>query len=61
MLSGLSVSTKSFPLYALYAVGVPGAVSGFMAWAQFVDDMFLPDWIVWPDIDEASCWFRSKQ
>ncbi|XP_065348703.1 G-protein coupled receptor Mth-like [Cloeon dipterum] len=59
MLSGLSLSTSSFPLYALYALGVPALVSGFMAWVQFASEDDLPYWIVWPDLDEAACWFRS--
>ncbi|XP_065349631.1 uncharacterized protein LOC135945717 [Cloeon dipterum] len=59
MLSGLSLATRSFPFYALYALGVPALVSGFMAWVQFASEDDLPYWIAWPDLDEAACWFRS--
>ncbi|XP_065341151.1 G-protein coupled receptor Mth-like [Cloeon dipterum] len=59
VLSGLSMKTRSFPAYALYALGVPVFISGFMAWVQFTDEDDLPYWIVWPDLDEAACWFRS--
>ncbi|XP_059470728.1 G-protein coupled receptor Mth-like [Neocloeon triangulifer] len=60
MLSGLSLQNRSFPFYAIYALGVPALISAFMAWAQFTDDNNLPWWVVWPDMDEASCWFRSS-
>ncbi|XP_059470826.1 G-protein coupled receptor Mth-like [Neocloeon triangulifer] len=54
-----SFRNHTFPLCALYALGSPVLITAFMAWAQFTDDMKLPWWVVWPGIDEASCWFRS--
>ncbi|XP_059471037.1 G-protein coupled receptor Mth-like [Neocloeon triangulifer] len=60
MLSKLSLRKSSFPLYALYALGVPALISAFMAWAQFADSTSLPSWVVWPAFDDASCWFRSS-